>query len=70
MSFYQFILKFKDSQEKVKLAQLAERVHQDIAFPKHEDDFETISHYLETSSTYSLYLSTFDQAWDLYKSNQ
>ncbi|HFI0464184.1 TPA: YozE family protein [Streptococcus suis] len=67
MSFYQFMLKFKDSSEREMLSRLATIMHRDIQFPKQAEEFDQVSSYLESNSEYSTYLSTFDQAWQLYQ---
>ncbi|MFV8214259.1 YozE family protein, partial [Streptococcus pluranimalium] len=38
----------------------------DTTFPKHTDDFDTISRYLEDEASFVFNLSDFDQIWEDY----
>ncbi len=66
-TFYQFIRKYTDFDAKDPMSRLANAIHQDISFPKHETDFEVISKYMEENSHYSKLLSIFDDAWNQYQ---
>ncbi|GAB5876302.1 hypothetical protein JMUB7536_27640 [Staphylococcus aureus] len=44
---------------------LAEEIFDDLAFPKHDDDFNILSDYIETHGDFTLPMSVFD---DLYLS--
>lgn len=46
--------------------ELAEWVFRDHDFPKHSDDYNEISDYLEWNSPFPDALRTFDEVWDSY----
>ena len=54
-SFYQFIMTVRGRK---MIKGFAEQIFEDLAFPKHEDDFNTLSEYIETHSEFTLYLMT------------
>ena len=60
-SFYQFIMTVRGRKDDKGV--FAEQIFEDLAFPKHEDDFNTLSEYIETHSEFTLPMSVFD---DLY----
>ncbi|MBI5975465.1 YozE family protein [Staphylococcus canis] len=61
-SFYQFALTVRGrSDEK---GQFAELIYNDLTFPKHESDFNTLSDYIETNGNYTLPLSVFDELYE------
>lgn len=66
-TFYQFIRRYIDYDANDPISRLANAIHQDIAFPKHETDFNKISQYMEENSHYSRLLSVFDDAWTRYQ---
>ena len=39
---------------------------EDSTFPKHTDDFEEVSRYLEDHASFSFNLGQFDQIWEDY----
>lgn len=45
---------------------LADLAFEDTTFPKHTDDFDIISSYLEDQASFSFNLGQFDQIWDDY----
>ena len=60
-SFYQFIMTVRGRKDDKGV--FAEQIFEDLAFPKHEDDFNTLSEYIETHSEFNsyqcLYLMTY-----------
>ena len=59
-SFYQFIMTVRGRKDDKGV--FAEQIFEDLAFPKHEDDFNTLSEYIETHSEFPyqcLYLMTY-----------
>lgn len=48
------------------VAVLADLVFDDTTFPKHTDDFESISRYLEDEAAFAFNLSDFDRIWEDY----
>lgn len=44
-SFYQFIMTVRGRKDDKGV--FAEQIFEDLAFPKHEDDFNTLSEYIE-----------------------
>lgn len=68
MTFYQFIVKFYDPSALDPMSRLANRVHDDLVFPKQAESFEEISSYLELNPDYGNLLTIFDDAWHKYQS--
>lgn len=63
-SFYQFAMTVrgrKDDKER-----LAEQIFEDLAFPRHENDFNTLSDYIETHGDFTLSMSVFDDLYEEY----
>lgn len=48
------------------VALLADLAFDDTTFPKHTDDFDTISRYLEDEASFAFNLSHFDHIWEDY----
>ncbi|GGE27551.1 UPF0346 protein [Streptococcus himalayensis] len=48
---------------------LADLVFEETAFPKHTDDFDLISRYLEEHASFSFNLSEFDRIWEEYQAH-
>ncbi len=48
------------------VAILADLAFDDTTFPKHTDDFDLISRYLEDQATFTFNLGQFDSIWDDY----
>lgn len=65
-SFYHWLMTQKNPKSDAPVAILADLVFEDSMFPKHRDDFETISRYLEDEASFSFNLSQFDQIWEDY----
>ena len=63
-SFYQFIMTVRGRKDDKGV--FAEQIFEDLAFPKHEDDFNTLSESIETHSEFTLPMSVFDDLYDDY----
>lgn len=48
------------------VAILADYAFDEITFPKHSSDFETVSRYLEDEASFSFNLTDFDDIWEDY----
>ena len=48
------------------VAILADLAFEDTTFPKHTDDFDLISRYLEDQATFTFNLGQFDSIWEQY----
>ena len=48
------------------VAILADLAFEHTTFPKHTDDFDLISRYLEDQATFTFNLGQFDSIWDDY----
>ncbi len=56
----------RNPQNQEPVAVLADLAFNDTSFPKHTDDFEKISRYLEDDASFIFNLSEFDRIWDDY----
>lgn len=68
-AFYTWLMAQRNSTSSEPAALLADLVFEDTTFPKHTDDFETISRYLEEEASFSFNLGQFDQIWEDYLSH-
>lgn len=68
-SFYTWLMTQRDPKSQAPVAVLADLVFEDSTFPKHADEFDTISRYLEDGATFSFNLGEFDQIWEDYRSH-
>ena len=50
-SFYQFAMTVRGRKD--DKGRLAEQIFEDLAFPRHENDFNTLSDYIETCLLYT-----------------
>lgn len=66
MSFYQFMMKHRNPYGKDPMSRLANKMSNDISFPKQNHDFHEISSHLEMSGEYGKLLTVFDEAWQQY----
>ena len=64
-SFYTWLMTQRNSKSYEPVAILADLVFEDTTFPKHTDDFETISRYLEDEASFAFNLSEFDKIWEI-----
>lgn len=65
-SFYTWLMAQRNPASQTTLAILAELIFADCMFPKHTDNFETISQYLENEADFVFNLSEFDKIWEDY----
>ncbi|WP_395318495.1 YozE family protein [Fructilactobacillus frigidiflavus] len=65
-SFYEYLMTERNPNSYDEVAQFANNAFFDTQFPKHEDDFEIISKYLEENTGYLPSMTIFDEAWQKY----
>ena len=65
-TFYQHLMTFRGMKVPDEKCKLAEWVFRDHDYPKHSDDYNEISDYLEWNSPFPDALRTFDEVWDSY----
>ncbi|KDE96234.1 hypothetical protein CM54_04160 [Staphylococcus sp. TE8] len=63
-SFYQFVMTVRGRKD--DKGELAEQIFDDLAFPKHEDDFNILSEYIETQSEFTVPMYVFDDLYEEY----
>jgi len=68
-SFYHYVLTLRGSNQKNAEQAFATNVGKDIQFPKHSEDYDTISSYLELSVDYVDSMDLFDEIWQQYLEN-
>ncbi len=56
----------RNSKSNEPVAILADLAFEDTTFPKHTDDFEMVSRYLEDEANFSFNLGEFDSIWEEY----
>lgn len=66
-SFYAFLMTFRQPKEIDEMTSFANQAFLDLEFPKHSQDYDEISRYLEMNGDYLQNMSVFDEAWDKYK---
>ena len=67
LTFYEFIRKFTNEEANDPVARLANTISQDQAFPKHEENFDILSDYIEHDPKYTKMITTFDDIWQKYQ---
>lgn len=67
LSFYDYMKTFANEEANDPTSRLANIMVKDQSFPKHENNFETISNYLEHEIKYSKLLLIFDEVWQKYQ---
>ncbi|MCE2200720.1 YozE family protein [Streptococcus thermophilus] len=65
-SFYTWLMAQRNPKSTEPVAILADLAFEDSTFPKHTDDFEEVSRYLEDHASFSFNLGQFDQIWEDY----
>ncbi|MBY5033748.1 YozE family protein [Streptococcus gallolyticus] len=65
-SFYSWLITQRNPKSNEPLAILADHAFDDTTFPKHTDDFDTVSRYLEDQASFAFNLGHFDQIWEEY----
>ncbi len=65
-SFYAWLMTQRNPKSNEPVAILADLAFEDLSFPKHTDDFDEVSRYLEDGASFSFNLGQFDQIWEEY----
>ncbi|HWI47163.1 MAG TPA: YozE family protein [Rummeliibacillus sp.] len=65
-SFYHFIVTFRGGKNDSK-ANFGEAAFHDHGFPKQDEDFQTISRYIEEKADPEMSAVVFDELWQLYE---
>ncbi len=68
-SFYKYALTFRWGSHTDKKAMFAEAMFYDLSFPKHSNDFEEISRYIEELAHKDMSATIFDEMWILFETN-
>lgn len=68
-SFYQYLMTLKGPSHLDEEQIFATHASHDIQFPKHSDDYEDISSYLELNVDYLENMDLFDAIWQKYLEN-
>ncbi|MCM3003435.1 YozE family protein [Priestia koreensis] len=69
-SFYHYLMKYRANKKNDALGEFARAAYDDHSFPKMETDYNEISSYLEMNGHYLPSMSVFDEAWELYQSEE
>lgn len=65
-SFYSWLMAQRNPKSNAPVAILADLAFDETTFPKHTDDFDTVSRFLEEEASFAFNLSEFDQIWEEY----
>ncbi|MEY8463326.1 YozE family protein [Streptococcus merionis] len=65
-SFYSWLMTQRNPKSHAPVAILADLAFEEPAFPKHTDDFDQVSRFLEEEASFAFNLSDFDQIWEDY----
>ncbi|GGA61748.1 YozE family protein [Ornithinibacillus halotolerans] len=65
-SFYHFMMTYRGKKKADDESKLADWMFSDHNFPKHSDNYQEISDYLEWNSPFPNALSVYDALWDVY----
>ncbi|MFC3928416.1 YozE family protein [Streptococcus caprae] len=65
-SFYEWLMNQRNSKSNAPVAILADLVFEESDFPKHTDDFDKVSRFLETDASFAFSMGDFDQIWQDY----
>lgn len=65
-SFYTWLMTKRNPKLDEPLAILADLAFEDSTFPKHTDDFDIVSRYLEDEASFAFNLGHFDRIWEDY----
>lgn len=66
-TFYQHLMTFRGKRVPDDKSRLADWAFFDHDFPKHSNDYDELSNYLEWNSPFANALRTFDEIWELYQ---
>ena len=65
-SFYEYLMTERNPNGYDEISQFANNAFFDTQFPKHENNFEIISKYMEENAGYLPSMTIFDEAWQKY----
>ncbi|AXH99205.1 YozE family protein [Sporosarcina sp. PTS2304] len=65
-SFYHFALRYRGGGRDDVKALFAEKMFRDASFPKDEEDFDSLSRYIEDQADDDLRSTTFDELYAIY----
>ncbi|EKK21150.1 hypothetical protein B808_497 [Fructilactobacillus florum 8D] len=65
-SFYDYLMTRRNPLDHGAVAEFANNAFFDQSFPKHTNDFATLSQYLEENAGYLPTMTIFDAAWQQY----
>ncbi|EOT29658.1 YozE family protein [Enterococcus saccharolyticus] len=68
-SFYQYLMTLKGPSHIDEEQIFATNASHDSQFPKHTDDYDEVSNYLEMNSNYLENMDIFDRIWEKYLEN-
>lgn len=66
-SFYHFLMTRRDPKKKDNITLFANEAFEDGSFPKHSEDYDEISAYLELNGYYLPSMTIFDDTWEKYQ---
>ncbi|MHA6260859.1 YozE family protein [Sporosarcina sp. CAU 1771] len=66
-SFYQFTLSYRGGAKDDEKSRFAERMFNDLSFPKVETQFDPLSRYIEEKSDDELRSIVFDELFKIYE---
>ena len=64
-SFYTWLMTERNPKSSSSKAILADLAFEESAFPKHTDDFDQVSVFLEEHASFSFNMGEFDQIWQV-----
>ena len=67
--FYTWLMTERNPKSNAPKAILADLAFHESAFPKHTDDFDEVSRYLEEHASFSFNLGDFDAIWEEYQAH-
>ena len=65
-SFYAWLMTKRNPKSNEPVAILADLAFDDLSFPKHTDDFDEVSRFLEESASFAFSMADFDAIWEDY----
>lgn len=65
-SFYSWLMTQRNPKSNAPVAILADLAFEESTFPKHTDDFDQVSRFLEEDASFAFNLGDFDQIWEDY----
>ncbi|CAJ1179703.1 MULTISPECIES: YozE family protein [Companilactobacillus] len=66
-SFYEFLMTLRNADSVEPDAEFANNAFHDQSFPKHEENYQKISDYLELNAGYLPSMSIFDEVYQKYQ---